>query len=1721
MNFALFSVMASDLWLILSLNPLFSSGVFMNKIYRVVWNAATQTFTAVNEYATAIGRSRRSGVVGGTANIFNFGMRFSLSAIALGMLLANNQVMAAGISNGSALNSIAIYTGTSASGSGVESSGMKSIAVGGGGTKATQNESIAIGQESEATGDQSVALGANTRATGNSSIAIGGDDLDRVASTNPPAWNQTGNNAILNNTTHAAKFRTMTGDYLVDFTTIGSGSTRYANTKAGHGAVAVGVSANAGDLATAFGTKAKANGTASLALGVGAKTSRDNAIAIGAASNTDIAAANVGTATVNGVSYSGFAGDGSIDAGDQVSFGSVGYERQLKNVAAGQISAASTDAINGSQLYVIANQLQAGQTHYYSVKSNNTGAGSNYQNDGATGSDALAAGVKSSATAMQATAVGSEATATGAQSLAVGNKVVANGVGATAIGNNSEATVAGAQAFGQSSRATGINSAAIGRLATASGERASAFGVDNTASGKSSFAGGDKSEAATENSIAIGNEAKATTNTGTIAIGKSSEATGTSSVALGTSSKSTAQSTVAVGNNAKSQNQNAVAIGDSAQAAGTGNVAIGQAAGRLQAGATTGNNTVVVGVLAGADSSSNQGQVALGWEAGRNSTGAFNVASGYQAGQYINGTSNIAIGNKAGQGVSGTPVSANNSIALGSSSVVKSNDTIAIGTQATATNKESIAIGKNADTGTSVNSNATGLNVAIGTNAKIDSAKKTSWEATAVGADTLVQGVRTTAVGYGAQATEYYATAIGYKSTAPEWHALAVGSEAKVLPVATSDIATAQAITSNLTNVSDASKSATAIAVGRTATAAGYGAIAQGLNANATTAYATAFGPNARATKVGSTAFGAYAAADADSSVALGRYSHADREKLMGTATVGADPLGVGATAGSLTWQSNAGAVSVGSAATRNQAGFDVPATTRQIINVAAGSQDTDAVNVAQLKAAGFKLTTSASAGEVSGTTEEKVQNGETVTIDAGKNIKITQDVNKITVATKDDVEFNTANIGGVNITNNGIDMGGKTITNLASGGTTLTNAANIGDVQKATATAKTEVTGTGLANVTKTQGANGQDIYNVDVATAASPTVTRGNVTVNPADAGKVMTAGDVAKAINDSEKTSSVVAGSTAVSVVAGAEDANGNTQYTVDLSNDTKAQLAKEESVSAGNSNITVDQDVTNATGGKNYKVTLSNNLDLGNAGSVKMGDTTVNNNGMTINGGPSVTKNGIDAGGNKITNVADGDISATSKEAVNGSQLQNVINNFTNNVAAAKTVVTSDNKTVTVVESKNASGASVFDLSVNVGNTLNIDPTSGVINVNTTPLTNNANGTINTPVNPNAFATAGDIVNAVNNAGFNIQANGGATELIKTGETVNFVQGNNMVVTRTGKDVIVATADNVNFTSVTTGNTVINNNGVTITPTATGGNPVTLTENGLNNGGNAITNVQSNLPTTTSTTRNQTAPNPAPNNSNAATVGDVLNAGFNVQTNGAHTDFVRPYETLNFTDGKNTKIVSTTDGETTSFRVDVEIPTIRSTTVSAGSGNISVSHSGLGNNNHYVIDLSPSAKGSLAKAETAVQEVVTNNPNLSASKSGNTVTINLSNNPTFESVNIENGPSMSANGINAAGKPIANVADGINPTDAVNVRQLNRVGDDANAGVSSAMAMASLPQVFLPGKSMLTGGIATYNGESAVAVGLSKLSDNGRWVLKVSGSADTQGNAGGAIGAGFHF
>lgn len=338
----------------------------MNKIYKTVYNETSQTWVAVSEIETGHGKSaagvcheegRKLGgrwlpVLGASFATFIL----NLAAVSgLSLLPASNAVAAVycrATTKGSTASRTgpqnSVVCGTNASvatlGGSLDTSGIAigynatvvnnymGIALGGyaqagSSTGSITGQNVAIGYRAQALGDQSVALGGNVHATGVSSVAIGGDDLDNVAGTST-----------------ATLYNQLTGDSI----TRGD----YTFTNSGVAAVAVGVQAQAmGALSTAFGTKSKANAAGSVALGVGANANQDNAVALGAGSTTATNAAAVSSATVGNLTYSGFAGDDNVNAGDQVSVGSVGYERQIKNVAPGAISSTSTDAINGSQLY--------------------------------------------------------------------------------------------------------------------------------------------------------------------------------------------------------------------------------------------------------------------------------------------------------------------------------------------------------------------------------------------------------------------------------------------------------------------------------------------------------------------------------------------------------------------------------------------------------------------------------------------------------------------------------------------------------------------------------------------------------------------------------------------------------------------------------------------------------------------------------------------------------------------------------------------------------------------------------------------------------------------------------------------------------------------------------------------------------------------------------------------------------------------------------------------------------------------------------------------------------------------------------------------------------------------------------------------------------------------------------------------------------------------------
>ena len=241
------------------------------------------------------------------------------------------------------------------------------------------------------------------------------------------------------------------------------------------------------------------------------------------------------------------------------------------------------------------------------------------------------------------------------------------------------------------------------------------------------------------------------------------------------------------------------------------------------------------------------------------------------------------------------------------------------------------------------------------------------------------------------------------------------------------------------------------------------------------------------------------------------------------------------------------------------------------------------------------------------------------------------------------------------------------------------------------------------------------------------------------------------------------------------------------------------------------------------------------------SVTASDSKLDTNGLTITGGPSVTKTGIDAGSKKITNVADGTIGAGSKDAINGGQLHTALNNI-NNIAAAKTEVKSSDGSIGVTQGTNAAGATVYDLAVKTDGTTITKAADGSLKANTTALAPAANGSIAAPAATDAgkLVTAGDIANAINQAGFNLTTSTGAVsgssvERVNAGKTVTIDAGKNIRISQNGGTVSIATQDNASFDSVTTGNTKIDNNGLTIN-----GGP-SVTQSGIDAAGNKITNV----------------------------------------------------------------------------------------------------------------------------------------------------------------------------------------------------------------------------------------------------------------------------------------
>ena len=782
------------------------------------------------------------------------------------------------------------------------------------------------------------------------------------------------------------------------------------------------------------------------------------------------------------------------------------------------------------------------------------------------------------------------------------------GVNSVAVGygnytNDEDGTIV----YGAANSATANAAIALGNRNEASGGNAVALGTSNTATQVKTIAIGNKSNANAEGAIAIGAYNNQNFTTGSS--NTTPKQAGGNSVVVGNYSHAGGRQSVAIGNNATTQHDDSVAIGADVSALAGHNIAIGSGGTIAQsAPGKTGSAAIAIGLNARATYG--------------NDLGAFDM---------------IAIGNQA-------TASANAATAIGTLSKATGNNSTAIGNKATASASGALAFGQ--------------------------ATQATAHGALATGNGAESKGVGSTAVGRTAKANNDGSVAVGFNAEATGDHAIAIGGDGKGAPFTDSPNT--------------------------------YGGLGNKTTASATNAISVGY--TAKADKVDGVALGSSSVTTTDKGVK--GYNPSDDHTRHYTNL--ANNVRTATTA----------AVSIGNGSTL----------TRQLTGLAAGTADTDAVNVAQLKNVGVALTgntgssdfladggklnvrgegrvsaavadentkdsrltltfddkgmvkagknvtvdektvngrttytinaadaaakydfltnAKANGGKLDGTaTATKVESGQTVTYAAGKNLTVKQDINQsageqtYTYSLDKDLKEITSitNNGGptmhfggdnISITGGNLDLGDHNITNLKSGGDVINNAANIGDV--------TRISKANDLHIAPTAGTNNNVAeYTVDANKKVTLTYQDGNGNTVNGPKAVIDLSGLKTGDMSSFNVKSSATEGKVAQGSAGVQEIRDGKT---------VEMQAGK---------NMTIKQ--TNKNGNAAVEFALNKDIDLTPDGSIKIGDTNITDNGLTINGGPSITKTGINAGGLSITNVKAG---VNDNDAVNVSQLKQV-------------------------------------------------------------------------------------------------------------------------------------------------------------------------------------------------------------------------------------------------------------------------------------------------------------------------------------------------------------------------------------------------------------------------------------------------------------------------------
>ena len=1112
----------------------------------------------------------------------------------------------------------------------------------------------------------------------------------------------------------------------------------------------------------------------------------------------------------------------------------------------------------------------------------------------------------------------------------------------------------GASAPGQDSAAIGIKAKAeeeyalaMGYKAIARGKQSLAIGREANAIGNNSIAAGAEAKGYAKDGIAIGNNAESGTannkdpripsiesNNG-VAVGNSAKARGGSSVSVGNDSFGNGPSSVAIGNAATANDVRTTAIGNNAHAEGAGSLSIGREASALTLENATSTNPLVTGTDEKLDK---KGVMAIGDDAMASGNNSIALGTSAKAG-YLEKTRNEDSVTMTGSAKRITKLtstrSVNNAVAIGTESSVQSDEDIAVGYRAATVRSKYHQLPGSGQVAIGSNSNTYGSrgDVAIGsgaeTNIRVKNVDHTN-------GPTEKRDAQSVAIGSVAKAYGSQAVAVGADTRAIGNSSVAIGTDDIELDRAKlQSLLPGLANNENLNNkapsdatlgsaalhdkpyyVKTASIGTASVALGAMSQAAGDASMAMGLNALAEGDASTAIGPLARSKGKKSIAMGVNANSQVDGGVALGADSVSNRQQTSNAYI----PSGAGAAQVNAinATKGTTGAVSVGSDTVK-----------RQIINVAAGTNDSDAVNVAQLKA----VTSNASwTAQGNGNDVNAVKNGSKVNFADGTNTtaSVTKDASgKVTTVKynlKKDVDLGpngslTIN-GNTYINKDGINAGNKQITNVASGGNVTTNAANIGDINRIVkakdkyvtgGTADYQANGDGTATLTGTNGltANVTGLKN-NYVTSGSVSNDGKTLTLERNDTGKVNV--DLSKIFTEVAKEDyHLVANPEAGSQGKYKADSNGNMVLTVanekgDKKQVTLTDIASKAQQNTNTTNITninntiakglnfggdSGADINKKLGEKlEIKGGASADLTDGNIGVVSDGtklnvklkkDVDLGPNGsLTINGKTYVNKDGLNANSQKITNVADG---TANSDAVNLGQLNAAIGG-----TAKATTVKAKDANVTVTEGTNPAGGKEYTVGlgdkvtlgtadkkivvdgtsgkITAGSKVTIDGTTGDIQAGTVKVT--GAGTVNELTNrtwdiDNPTVVHGqaatedqlktvsdgvktnktDITNINTTIGKGLNFKGDDATVInkKLGEQLDIKggadasklsDGNIGVVSGNGA-LNIKLAKDVKVDSVTTGNTVINNNGLTV------GGKTYVTNNGINANNQKVTNV----------------------------------------------------------------------------------------------------------------------------------------------------------------------------------------------------------------------------------------------------------------------------------------